>query len=355
MTFPLPEKLHQILTPEGKIVGEDVDLSAETLMGFYRWMVYGRVFSNRMVALQRQGRMGTYAPLNGQEAAAVGLAIPLEKDDWLIGSYREATSFTIKGLSIVSIMEQWAGFFPNHYSAKVNTLPIQVVLASQLPHAVGVAMAMQYKKQPNVVITVIGDGATSEGDFNETLNFAGAFNAPLVTVVQNNGWAISVPREKQTAAKYIAHRGPGFGMPAYIVDGNDVLAVHDTVSKCVDRARKGEGPSLVELITYRMGAHTTADDPTKYRPAGELEAWKEKDPIERFQIYLRNKNLLDAEKEKSIETEIRAEIQAAIETFESERTAQDPKRYFDIIYQNMPRQLQRQRDDFVEFWNREQQ
>jgi len=353
MSFSLPDTIYQILTPEGKLIDAPPDLPSERLLELYRWMVLGRVFSNRMVALQRQGRMGTFAPLNGQEAASVGLAAPLLPDDWLVASYREATAFMMKGAAITSIMEQWGGYLPDNYSLETNCMPIQVVLASQMHHAVGVAMALQYKKKPNAVVGVCGDGATSEGDFNEALNFAGAFHAPLVTVGQNNGWAISVPRQKQTAAKFIAHRGAGFGMPGYVVDGNDILAVYKIVSACVERARAGEGPSLIELITYRMGAHTTADDPTKYRPPKDLEIWKEKDPITRFQLYLREIGLLNQEKEEAIEADVRAEIQTAVDTYETERPAQQASRYFDMVFNETPPQLQRQHDELMQFLNRE--
>ncbi len=353
MTFSLPTHITQILSPEGKLVGDPPELPPEQLVEFYRWMVLGRIFSNRMVALQRQGRMGTFAPLNGQEAASVGLAAPMLDTDWLVGGYREAISFFMKGISVTAMMEQWAGYIPISYSPATNVMPIQVVLASQMPHAVGMAMALQYKKQPNAVVAVIGDGATSEGDFNESLNFAGAFNAPLVTVVQNNGWAISVPREKQTAAEYIAHRGPAFGMPGYVVDGNDVFAVYKTVEMCLERARAGEGPSLIEVITYRMGAHTTADDPTKYRPKEELEEWEKKDPITRYRKYLRTLGLLDDEKESAIEADVRQEMQIAVERYESERPAQRVEKYFDLVYNDTPPQLARQRDELLQFLNRE--
>ncbi len=354
MTFSLPTSITQILTPDGKLVGDPPELPPKQLLEFYRWMVLGRAFSNRMVALQRQGRMGTFAPLNGQEAASVGLAAPMQDGDWLVGGYREAISFFMRGIPMVTLMEQWGGYIPISYSPATKVMPIQVVLASQMPHAVGIAMAMQYKKERSAVVAVIGDGATSEGDFNEALNFAGTFKAPLVTVVQNNGWAISVPREKQTAAEYIAHRGPAFGMPGYVVDGNDVFAVYSAVEQCLERARNGEGPAIIEVITYRMGAHTTADDPTKYRPSDELAAWEPKDPISRYTSYLRTLGLLDDAKIAEIEADVRTELQVAVERYEAERPAQRVEKYFDLIYNDTPPQLARQRDELIRALNREQ-
>src|SRR6266567_1921456 len=199
---------HQLLDAEGNLVGEMPDLSPERLLFLYRSMQLGRAYSNKIIALQRQGRATTFGSLVGQEATAVGLA-----------------------------------------------------------------MAAKIAGDPVVAVGVCGDGATSEGDFNEALNFAGVFQAPVVLVVQNNGWAISVPRHRPSAAATLASRGIGFGVPSELVDGNDILAVYDIMQKAVERARSGQGPTLVETLTYRIGAHTTADDPTRYRDPVEVEAW----------------------------------------------------------------------------------
>lgn len=346
MTVPLPAEMVRVLSPQGELVGTPPNLTPDRLVALYRWMVLSRVFSNRMVALQRQGRMGTFSPGNGQEAASVGLAAALQPEDWLVTSYRESVALFMKGMPMLSVMETWAGYIPTGYPADRNVLPIQIVLASQMQHAVGVAMALQYRGQTAVSVGVCGDGATSEGEFNEALNFAGAFNAPVVLVVQNNGWAISVPRRKQTAAEFIAHRGPGFGVPAHIVDGNDILAVVRVMTDCLARARTGDGPSLVELITYRMGAHTTADDPTKYRPSAELEYWRERDPITRFETYLRGQNLLDDAAVEEIEAAARAEIQAAVDALES-RPPQDVGQMFDTTFAELTPQLQQQKTDLL--------
>src|SRR5205085_10282904 len=182
---------------------------------------------------------------------------------------------------------------PANYPRETHCLPIQIVIGTQMLHAVGLAMAAKIAGDPVVAVGVCGDGATSEGDFNEALNFAGVFQAPVVLVVQNNGWAISVPRHKQSAAQTLAARGAGFGIPSQLVDGNDILAVYDVMHKAIERARSGQGPTLIETLTYRIGAHTTADDPTRYRDAAEVEAWRARDPIARFEKFLLARGLLD--------------------------------------------------------------
>src|SRR5436189_4620699 len=242
---------YQILDPEGKLVGEMPDLSPERLLALYRSMQLGRAFSNKIIALQRQGRASTFGSLVGQEATAVGLAAPLQPQDWLATSYREIASLFVKGVPISTVAYSFRGFTPSNWPTEARCLPIQIVIGTQMLHAVGLAMAAKIAADPVVSVGVCGDGATSEGDFNEALNFAGVFQAPGVLVVQNNGWAISVPRHKQTSAQTLAARGAGFGIPAKLVDGNDVLAVYDVMQQAIARARSGQGPTLVETLTYR--------------------------------------------------------------------------------------------------------
>ncbi|MBV9020802.1 MAG: pyruvate dehydrogenase (acetyl-transferring) E1 component subunit alpha [Chloroflexi bacterium] len=352
MPFPLTETMHQVMTPEGKIIGEVPLLSAEQLVKLYRWMVLGRAFSDRMVALQRQGRMGTFSALNGQEATSVGLAAPLQQKDWLAGSYREILSYLVKGVPMQAIMKLYRGYVSDDYSAEAHCLPIQIVLATQLPHMVGIAMALKYDRQPQVAVGVCGDGATSEGDFNEALNFAGVFKAPVVFVVQNNGWAISVPRSKQTAAQYIAHRGPAFGMPGYLVDGNDLFAVYKVVCDCVERARAGEGPALIEAITYRLGAHTTADDPKRYRPASDLTEWGKRDPILRFRAFLFDQHILSEKDNDVLHEEVTTEIEQAINRLEA-LPPQDCAQVYDLVYSELTPQLKAQRAQIMRELGRE--
>jgi pyruvate dehydrogenase E1 component alpha subunit len=343
---PITAKPYQILTPEGKVVGRVPDLPADRLLRFYRWMVFGRVVSDRMVALQRQGRMGTFSPLNGQEATLIGMAAPLQAHDWLLGSYREFLAYHVKGVPLLSQYKQWVGNIADDFPYEVGCVPFQIVLATQVLHTVGIAMAMKYKNEPYVALAGCGDGATSEGDFNEALNFAGVFKAPVVFVIQNNGWAISTPRSKQSAAKHLADRGPGFGVPSYVVDGNDVLAVYQVVSDCVAQARAGEGPSLIEAITYRIGAHTTADDPTRYRPETELQEWARRDPITRFRKFLLERNVLTEIEEKRIYDEVNVEFEAAVTAYTA-LPPQSPHRQFELVFAAPTPQLKQQQAQFL--------
>ena len=347
MSLPITDKIYQIIDPDGQVVADMPDLPAEKMLSLYRWMVLGRIFSDRMVALQRQGRMGTFAPWNGQEAACVGRAAALQPGDWLLGSYRESLAYMVKGVPLLAQLKHWGAHIPDTYPYEAGCVPFQIVLATQMLHAVGIAMAIKYKREPYAVLGVCGEGATSEGDFNEALNFAAVFKAPIVIVVENNGWAISVSRQQQSAAKYLAYRGPGFGMPGHLADGNDVLAVYQIISDCVARARAGEGPSLVELLTYRMGAHTTSDDPTKYRPAEELETWAKRDPILRFRKFLMDRDMLTDRADEELHETVAAEFQAALVEYEA-LPPPDPRRHFELALAEPTPQLLRQRAEILD-------
>lgn len=343
MSIVVTDEIYQIVNPEGQVIGPLPDLPDETMLDLYRWMLLGRAYSDRMVALQRQGRMGTFAPVNGQEATSVGIAAPLQAEDWLVASYRENLSYLVKGVPALALMKQWGGDVADNYPLEAHCLPFQIVLGTQMLHAVGVAQAIQYTKSSQVVLAACGDGATSEGDFNEALNFAGVFKAPVVFVIQNNGWAISTPYRQQTAVQHLAHRAPGFGMPGRVVDGNDLLAVYQVVSEAIERARAGDGPTLIEAITYRLGAHTTADDPTRYRTEAELQEWGRRDPLLRFRHFLRERELLTELEDKRLHKEVAAEIQAAVEAYET-LPPPSPSRLFDLVYAQPSAQLKRQRE-----------
>ena len=336
-----------ILNPDGEVIGTLPDLPPNQLFEFYRYMVFGRVFSDHMVALQRQGRMGTFSPVNGQEAVCVGMAVPLHQKDWLVGTYRDYLAYHVKGVPLLAQLSRWGGGVVDSFPRELGCLPLQVVLGTQVLHAVGIAQAMKYSNDPQVVVTACGDGATSEGDFSEALNFAGVFKAPIVFVVQNNGWAISTPRQRQTAAKHIADRAFGFGIPGYVVDGNDVLAVYQLISECVDRARASDGPSLVEAVTYRLGAHTTADDPTKYRADGELQDWLKRDPLIRYRKFLMNQDMLTDTEDQRLYEEVTAEIRSTIETFESLPDL-SPDQLFSLVFSEPPPQLHQQQAQLLD-------
>ena len=239
-------------------------------------------------------------------------------------------------------------FTPPNWPTETHCLPIQIVIGTQMLHAVGLAMAAKIAADPVVSVGVCGDGATSEGDFNEALNFAGVFQAPVVLVVQNNGWAISVPRHKQSSAQTLASRGIGFGVPAELVDGNDILAVYDVMQKAVERARSGQGPTLVETLTYRIGAHTTADDPTRYRDQLEVEAWKAKDPITRFQKFLIARDLLTEDRAQQTVDELEEEVNEAIRISEAMPPMASDS-FFDYTMANLSPRLEEQRADLLHY------
>ena len=339
---------YQILDPEGNQVGEMPDLSAEHMLSLYRFMQLGRVFSNKIIALQRQGRATTFGSLVGQEATAVGIAAPLQPQDWLSTSYREIASLFVKGVPIPTVAYSFRGFTPQNWPTETHCLPIQIVIGTQMLHAVGLAMAAKISGDPVVSVGVCGDGATSEGDFNEALNFAGVFQAPVVLVVQNNGWAISVPRHKQSSAQTLASRGIGFGVPSELVDGNDILAVYDIMQKAVERARSGQGPTLVETLTYRIGAHTTADDPTRYRDPAEVEAWQAKDPIARFQKFLMERDLLTEDRAQQIIDELEEEVNEAVRLAEA-MPPMAPDSFFGYTMANLSPRLEEQRADLLRY------
>ena len=339
---------YQILDPEGNLVGEVPDLDDERMLALYRYMQLGRLFSNKIIAMQRQGRATTFGSLVGQEATAVGLAAPLQTQDWLATSYREIASLFVKGVPITTVAYSFRGFTPENWPSEAHCLPIQIVIGTQMLHAVGLAMAAKIAGDPVVAVGVCGDGATSEGDFNEALNFAGVFHAPVVLVVQNNGWAISVPRHKHSAAQILAARGAGFGIPSVLVDGNDILAVYDVMQQAVNRARSGEGPTLVETLTYRIGAHTTADDPTRYRDSAEVESWRTKDPITRFQRFLIKRGLLTEEQVQQTITDLEEEINAAVREAEA-MPPMAPDSFFDYTMANLPPRLEEQRADLLRY------
>src|SRR6266496_1951451 len=338
---------YQILDAEGNLVGKMPDLNAERLLMLYRSMHLGRAFSNKIIALQRQGRATTFGSLVGQEATAVGLAAPMQPRDWLATTYREIASLLVRGVPLPTMIYSFRGFSPA-YPKETRCLPIQVVIGTQMSHAVGLGMAAKIAGDPSVAVGVCGDGATSEGDFNEALNFAGVFRAPVVLVVQNNGWAISVPRQKQSAAQSLAARGPGFGVPSVQVDGNDILAVYDVMQQAVERARSGQGPTLIEALTYRIGAHTTADDPTRYRNPTEVEAWRVKDPLVRFKRFLMSRDLLDEAEDQQLIQVIEEEINEAVRVAEA-MPPMAPDSFFDYTSASLSPRLQEQRANLLRY------
>ncbi|HEX9821484.1 MAG TPA: pyruvate dehydrogenase (acetyl-transferring) E1 component subunit alpha [Methylomirabilota bacterium] len=333
-----------ILDSEGNLdTSLEPDIADADLKRLYRAMQLGRRLDDRMIRLQRQGRIGTFAPIKGQEASQLGAAFTLRPSDWMVPSFRETAAMLWRGWPIEKLLLLFAGHLEGGQPAPhQNDLPITIPVATQLPHAVGLAYAAQYRGDDAVVMAFCGDGATSEGDFHEALNFAGVWHVPAVFVVQNNQWAISVPLKKQTHSRTIAQKALAYGLPGLQVDGNDVLAVYAASREAVERARAGDGPTLIECVTYRLGVHTTADDPTKYRSAEEVEAWERKDPLTRFSAYLQKKGLL----EDGLEASVDAEIAAAVQRFEAGGAA-DPLTMFEHVYAELPPHLAHQREQLA--------
>jgi pyruvate dehydrogenase E1 component alpha subunit len=266
------------------------------LRELYRRLVVGRRYNQQATVLTKQGRLAVYPSSTGQEACEIAAALVLEEHDWLFPSYRDTLAAVARGLDPVEALTLLRGDWHTGYDPREHRIaPLSTPLATQLPHAVGLAHAARLKGDDVVALAMVGDGGTSEGDFHEALNFAAVWRAPVVFLVQNNGFAISVPLAKQTAAPSLAHKAVGYGMPGRLVDGNDAAAVHQVLGEAVARARAGGGPTLVEAVTYRMDAHTNADDATRYRGESEVEAWRAHDPIQLLERELTARGLLGEE------------------------------------------------------------
>jgi len=339
-----PTERLSILDGDGKLDAKlDPKLAPNDLKRLYRAMVLGRRLDERMLRLQRQGRIGTFAPIKGQEASQLGSAFTLEPTDWMVPSFRETAAMILRGWPIEKILALFAGRLEGGQPGpEQHDLPITIPVSTQLPHAVGIAYGIQYRGENAVVMAYFGDGATSEGDFHEAANFAGVWHVPVIFVCQNNQWAISVPLKKQTNSRTIAQKASAYGFPGIQVDGNDVLAVYAASREAVERARTGQGPTLIECVTYRLGVHTTADDPTKYRTDEEVKFWEQKDPLTRFRAYLEKKKLLEA----SVEEQVDEEIARAVERFEAMPPA-DPLAMFEHAYAEMPQDLAAQRAEMA--------
>lgn len=336
-----------ILDEEGKIDKDlDPELSEDLLVKLHRAMLFSRRFDERMLNLQRQGRIGTFAPVKGQEASQIGSVTALGEADWLVQSYRDQAAGAYHGQSMEGYLLAYGGFYQgNEISENIHMLPVAVPVGSQTLHAAGLAYAVNYWGEDAVVMVYFGDGATSEGDFHEAMNFAGVFKTPVVFVCQNNQYAISIPREHQTNSKTLAQKALAYGLPGIQVDGNDVLAVYVAAQEAVKRARSGEGASMIECLTYRLSLHTTADDPTRYRSDEEVEKWEKRDPIIRFQKYLKNRKILSDKKIGELEDEIEGQIQETVESAEKrmEELKGDALSMFEHIHAEMHPYLEEQR------------
>ncbi len=348
---PMEKKMFQIMNQEGEIIEPDLmpNLPREVLIKMYRLMVQTRETDKKALLYQRQGRMLTYAPNIGQEAAQVGSAFVLEKKDWMVPAFRELGAWLTRGADLKKIYLYWYGNeFGSQLPEDIRILPVSIPIASHLQHAVGIAWAAKLQKKDEVVITYFGDGATSQGDFAESMNWAGVYQTPTIFFCQNNQFAISVPRASQTASETIAQKAIAFGMPGILVDGNDIFAIYVATMEAVKRGRSGEGPTLIEAYTYRIGAHTTSDDPTRYRKNEEVEEWKKKDPIDRMRKYLMREGMLTEEEDKTIALECASIAEEAFKYVEAngDIALED---IFKYQYKEMTPQLKEQMEEYQQF------
>ncbi len=345
----------QVLDEQGNADAELVpDLSDEQLMSLYRHMVLAREADQRMLKLQRQGRIGTFGPCTGQEATICGSAMAMAEKDWLVGSFRELGARMMRGEPLLQQLVYYNGYEEgNYFEGDERVTPVSVIVGAQLLHAVGLGYAMQYKGETDsAVVAFTGDGGTSEGDFHEAMNFASVWKAPVVFIVQNNQWAISHPRKNQTNSRTFAQKAIAYDIPGIQVDGNDALAVYRAVKEGLDRARSGGGPSLVEADTYRLMMHTTADDPTKYRNEENVEAAWKREPLIRYRAFLENRGLLDEEGHVKLEAEIKAEIDAAVKELDTfQGGAVDLS--FDHVFADKHPEIALQQAEFLDHMRRE--
>lgn len=344
-------KYTQILDENGNVDSAlfPISLTDSAIVEMYKYMLFARAFDNKCLSLQRQGRLATYSPQIGEEATNIGTVFAMRKQDIFVPAFRQHGVFIKRGMPLWLYFVYWRGFEDGSKIPKeVNGLPVSIPVGTQVPHGAGVAFALKYLNKNAAAVAFVGDGGTSEGDFYEALNFAGVWHAPLIVIIENNQWAISVPRSKQTMAETLAQKGIAAGIRCVQVDGNDVVAVYKAVVEAIDNSP--EGPTLIECVTYRMSMHTTADDPTKYRTEEEVNEWAKKDPILRVKMYLTNKGLWNDDVEKQTMDQQQKQIDDAVE--EAEKFAPDPDTMFEHVYSFMPPVLKDELEEAksADFW-----
>lgn len=320
--------------------------SNEDFKRIFETMILARTFNQRALSLQREGRIGTYASILGQEASQIGSSMAFAKEDWLFPSFRESGVFVERGYPMWMLYRYWAG---DERGMKIpedfNLFPMSVPVGTQSPHAAGAAWAMKLKGDKKAAGVYFGDGGSSKGDFHEALNFSGVFKTPCVFICQNNQWAISVPRANQTASKTIAQKAFGYGFEGIQVDGNDIMAVYKAAKDAVDKAKRGEGPTLIECFTYRLDDHTTSDDASRYRSAEEVEEWRKKEPLLRLRAFMEKKGIWTKEYEDGVSKKAQEKVDAEIKRAES----YEPPDPADIIRYTNAVLSERQKRELKEF------
>ena len=349
---PLEDKILRIIDNDGKVINPKLmpDLDNETIIKAYKDMLFERVADEMAVSYQRQGRMYTFPPNHGQEAIHIAAGMNMQEEDWLVPAFRELGVMLARGVTMKEIFLYYNGNEQgSNFANAKKVLPIAISIGTQYQHAVGIGYAIKYQKKDEVVFPFIGDGGTSTGDFNEALNFAAVWDAPVVFTIQNNQYAISVPISKQTKAKNLALKAVAFGMKGIKVDGNDIFAMHVAYKEAAEHARSGKGPILIEALTYRRGAHTTSDDPTKYRTKEEEDKWALTDPLVRLKKYMDEKGIWKEDEEKLI-AEYKKEVDKQF--LEAENFGPYPlNEVFDFMYTDMPEDLKRQKAEYEQFLN----
>ncbi len=330
---------HRRYLDEGGVPVAELPEFAHTpdkLLELYRGMVLTRLFDDKAVALQRTGKLGTYASTLGQEAAAVAIGSAMQAQDVLFPTYRECGVQLMRGVRMTELFLYWGGDERGmDFVGPRRDFPVSIVVASHLPHAVGAAFAMQYRNEARAAVAVFGDGATSKGDFYEAINAAGVWKLPVVFIAINNGWAISVPRDKQTACETLAQKAIAAGIHGEQVDGNDAVAVYQVCREALERAYRGEGASLIEALTYRLGDHTTADDAKRYRGADDVERHREVEPLARLKTFLVRSGAWSEEQDRQLRSELQSEVEQAAETYLNSE-APPPEVMFDYLYATLP-------------------
>ncbi|MCR8849204.1 pyruvate dehydrogenase (acetyl-transferring) E1 component subunit alpha [Rossellomorea sp. SC111] len=344
-------EMFQILNEEGEVVNEDAmpEISDEDLQELMRRMVYTRILDQRSISLNRQGRLGFYAPTAGQEASQIASHFALEKEDWILPGYRDVPQIIWHGLPLAKAFLFSRGHFQGNQAPEgVNVLSPQIIIGAQYIQTAGVALGLKKRGKKAVAVTYTGDGGSSQGDFYEGINFAGSYAAPAIFVVQNNQFAISTPRDKQTAGRTIAQKAVAAGIPGILVDGMDPLAVYSATLEARNRAVNGEGPSLIETLCYRYGPHTMAgDDPTRYRTSEMDTDWEKKDPLVRFRKFLEGKGLWSEEKENEVIEEAKEDIKKAIKEADS-APKQKVTDFINNMYEELPYNLKEQLEIYKE-------